>query len=296
MNETKRCSKCGEEKAFKCFGKHIRLKYGIRSACKECERKAYPCKKRTDEQKARERKNERIERLNLTDNNIKKMIWREAKTIGQTIAFKDMTKEMIEEKRQAVIEYRSKPKSFLSCKVYFNKCIICQEIFTTRYKKENACSDKCQHLSWAKYQRGIYQPKPKTERICKICGELFKSNRPTERCCSDNCKEINGRLMNDKNHKRRARRLNVEYEYINPLKVFIRDGWHCQICGKATPIKNRGKFYPNAPELDHRIPMSKGGDHLYSNVQCACRKCNGEKSNKDNRGQMPLFEVAAIAG
>ena len=236
---TKRCSICGNEKSFDCFGKHIRMRYGLRSACKECERKL-PYTKRSDEQKARERKSESIERLNLTDNHVKKRIWRESKYKG----------------------------------------IVC-------------CTDECSYNKFLAYKRRIYEPKPKTERTCKICEKLFESSRPSERCCSDECKKINA--DNGKNHKHRALHFNVEYEYINSLKVFMRDGWHCQICGKVTPKERRGTNYTNAPELDHRIPMSKGGGHLYSNVQCACRKCNGEKSNKDNRGQMPLFEIAAIA-
>jgi len=91
--------------------------------------------------------------------------------------------------------------------------------------------------------------------------------------------------------RQRARHCGVEYEPINVFKVFERDRWHCQICGKPTPKKNRGTRYPNAPELDHRIPISKGGPHLYSNVQCACRRCNGLKSNKNCDGQLPLFGV-----
>jgi len=65
----------------------------------------------------------------------------------------------------------------------------------------------------------------------------------------------------------------------------------CSRCGKPTPKKNRGKKYSNAPELDHRIPMLKNGNHLYSNVQCACRACNIWKSNKNEVGQLPLYEV-----
>jgi 5-methylcytosine-specific restriction endonuclease McrA len=73
------------------------------------------------------------------------------------------------------------------------------------------------------------------------------------------------------------------------LKVFERDGWKCQICGKQTPRARRGYRYSNAPELDHRIPISKGGPHTYGNTQCACRACNLEKSNRSNVGQLPLL-------
>lgn len=45
----------------------------------------------------------------------------------------------------------------------------------------------------------------------------------------------------------------------------------------------KGLNKPNSPELDHIIPISKGGHHLYSNVQLLCRACNGSK-----RDEMPV--------
>jgi 5-methylcytosine-specific restriction endonuclease McrA len=75
-------------------------------------------------------------------------------------------------------------------------------------------------------------------------------------------------------HRQRAIRYGVAYEPINPLEIFERDGWACKECGISTPQSLRGKMVPNAPELDHVIPMSRGGPHLRDNVQCLCRKCN----------------------
>jgi hypothetical protein len=77
-------------------------------------------------------------------------------------------------------------------------------------------------------------------------------------------------------------------EAIDPIKVFERDKWKCQLCGTRTPKKKRGTYDDNAPELDHILPVSKGGQHRYTNVQCACRRCNGMK-NATPLGQMLLF-------
>jgi 5-methylcytosine-specific restriction endonuclease McrA len=38
-----------------------------------------------------------------------------------------------------------------------------------------------------------------------------------------------------------------------------------------------GLWLPNSPELDHIIPLAKGGDHTKSNVQCVCASCNRKK-------------------
>jgi len=81
-------------------------------------------------------------------------------------------------------------------------------------------------------------------------------------------------------HRHRARRYGVAYEPINPIEIFNRDKWRCQICGCKTPRQHRGTIKVNAPELDHRVPMSKGGAHTRNNVQTACRGCNSRKGDK----------------
>jgi 5-methylcytosine-specific restriction endonuclease McrA len=50
--------------------------------------------------------------------------------------------------------------------------------------------------------------------------------------------------------------------------VFARDDWTCQYCGAA------------AENLDHVIPRSRGGEHVWENVVAACRRCNAKKENR----------------
>lgn len=64
------------------------------------------------------------------------------------------------------------------------------------------------------------------------------------------------------------------------LSVFQRDGWRCRFCGIDTPESLRGTHEHNAPELDHIVPLARGGQHSYDNTQCLCRACNGFKSNR----------------
>jgi 5-methylcytosine-specific restriction endonuclease McrA len=78
---------------------------------------------------------------------------------------------------------------------------------------------------------------------------------------------------------RKARERVAKVETVNPFKVFERDGWMCRLCGAATPRGKRGTHDDDAPELDHVIPLAKGGDHSYANTQCACRRCNGLKGD-----------------
>lgn len=83
-------------------------------------------------------------------------------------------------------------------------------------------------------------------------------------------------------------KLGATTEKVDPFKVFDRDRWRCQLCGIKTPKAKRGGFEKDAPELDHIVPLSKGGEHSYRNTHCACRRCNGSKKDA-TRGQFRLF-------
>jgi len=88
--------------------------------------------------------------------------------------------------------------------------------------------------------------------------------------------------------RRRARLKGCDSERVDPIKVFDRDKWRCALCGVKTPQALRGSYDDRAPELDHIIPLSLGGSHTYINTQCACRRCNGLKSNRP-MGQALMF-------
>lgn len=55
---------------------------------------------------------------------------------------------------------------------------------------------------------------------------------------------------------------------LNRRAVFARDGSRCQYC--AAP----------AESIDHVVPRSKGGEHVWENVVAACRACNTRKRDR----------------
>lgn len=67
------------------------------------------------------------------------------------------------------------------------------------------------------------------------------------------------------------------------MAVLEADGWVCQICGIPTPREKRGTQEPDAPTIDHIVPLSAGGAHSYANVQCACLRCNTRKGARTER-------------
>ena len=55
---------------------------------------------------------------------------------------------------------------------------------------------------------------------------------------------------------------------LNRRAVFARDDNRCQYCGAA------------AENIDHVIPRSRGGQHVWENVVAACRPCNSRKEDR----------------
>lgn len=56
-------------------------------------------------------------------------------------------------------------------------------------------------------------------------------------------------------------------------KIMRRDKYTCQICGKYMPDEV-------GLQIDHIIPIAKGGKSVASNLRVLCSKCNGSKSDK----------------
>lgn len=131
-------------------------------------------------------------------------------------------------------------------------------------------------------------------RPCATCGQPvgYRLGRPKEYCSRD-CHRRSDAHRAAKRISKAARsarkRGAVVSESVSPRRVFERAGWRCQICGVKTPAKYRGTHRHDAPELDHVVPLSKGGAHTYANAQCACRACNQWKSDRLVVGQGLLF-------
>lgn len=53
--------------------------------------------------------------------------------------------------------------------------------------------------------------------------------------------------------------------------IYKRDGYMCRKCGIS------GRYAPL--EIDHIIPIAKGGKSTYNNLQTLCHKCNAEKGD-----------------
>jgi len=66
--------------------------------------------------------------------------------------------------------------------------------------------------------------------------------------------------------------------------IFFRDKNRCQYCG--------GRFSTNDLNLDHVIPLSRGGKSNWDNVVCCCVRCNSRKGGLlPNEARMQLIKL-----
>jgi len=124
-----------------------------------------------------------------------------------------------------------------------------------------------------------YCGKPKRTFNCKQCGseKIFKYTS-TNQYCSHTCAQIARRIEKDKNWYKRKR-------------AIANEAWqryHSKQKSQTPPdadSKLIQEIYINCPkdyEVDHIIPISKGGLHHQNNLQYLSKKDNRRKSNKLN--------------
>jgi 5-methylcytosine-specific restriction endonuclease McrA len=91
-------------------------------------------------------------------------------------------------------------------------------------------------------------------------------------------------LNNPSTHWKRARNKDCYFEVgFSRLDIFKRDKFTCEYCKKKLIIKDC--------VLEHRIPIAKGGAHVWENCTTSCQPCNQAKAAKLLTGvQITIFD------
>lgn len=175
----------------------------------------------------------------------------------------------------------------------YGNCILCERTYDhkrRRAKGIKARQCKSTHKSQlpvssvsitdkARIRAMVNRPdekRPIHNKQCKECNAPFKGYLHQTFCNAKCSRRFHRRI---RRQKERALLRMVKVDNVNPVKVFETYQWHCSYCNVHTPPHLKGSTLDNAPELDHIIPLSKGGLHSYVNTQLLCRKCNRIKSN-----------------
>ncbi|MFE5853469.1 HNH endonuclease [Streptomyces sp. NPDC056500] len=79
----------------------------------------------------------------------------------------------------------------------------------------------------------------------------------------------------------------VFFEDVDPLEVIEAAAWRCELCGSEI-LRFVDCYDPQAATVDHHMPLSLGGHHVFSNMRAAHRHCNSSKNAKHPRDTQPV--------
>lgn len=77
-----------------------------------------------------------------------------------------------------------------------------------------------------------------------------------------------------RNREHKKREASAQCERFSDWRLFSRDRWKCQLCGRKVRKKQGETNFDDEATVDHIIPLSRGGKHAMANCQTACRACN----------------------
>lgn len=130
-------------------------------------------------------------------------------------------------------------------------------------------------------------PAPTEPISCDWCGARFVPYRPNNIYCNRLCKS-KAKDAKRGHHNRRTRAFGGTYVPVDKRTIYERDDWRCGICGKRV---DRRLAFPHlmSASVDHIVPLSDGGDHVPSNLQCAHWICNVRKGGRGGGEQLAMF-------
>lgn len=72
----------------------------------------------------------------------------------------------------------------------------------------------------------------------------------------------------------------MSYDDYELSYIYDKTNGYCRYCGRKLSWKNYGRVGARAAwEVDHGIPLSRGGSDYFRNLWAACVFCNREKSD-----------------
>ena len=150
------------------------------------------------------------------------------------------------------------------------QCRVCEKWMASRFVCGDECEREWNRRTYKRHDPIEYRRKHKPV-VCRGCGSVFTPLKGARVWCSTKCQS---KGYND-SRVRSMRREGARVDQINRFDVFVAARWRCALCGIAVTRTHRNA--DDSPELDHIVPLSKGGGHTHDNVQLLCRRCNNVK-------------------
>lgn len=163
-----------------------------------------------------------------------------------------------------------------SIKLHYKECKTCFNLFVTRYEQKEYCERNCM-----KYhsKRKTVLSKRRLKR-CKNCNVWFWNNNSSINCCSEYCtkryQKEHSKTLNKKRLKQIKENGKVDKDITITKLMKIHDS-KCYLCQTVVSLNKAdgiGKSYAN---IEHIVPISRGGTHTWDNVSLSCSECNCKK-------------------
>lgn len=275
----KTCTKCKRELETSQFYKESKGKYGVMSRCKECFKKINEKYKKDNPERRKEtcktyREGHKEEIL------IQSKQYRE----NNTVALTKYRKVYCEEHKEELINYRKKHyienkiTVLVKHKEYNIKNATKNKIYSKKYREEN--KDEIIERDKKYREENPDKVRESEKRWRESHPDKVKENY-------EKYYEANPKKVNERNKKCRKENLSkfVIYAQIRRARkqllpsTFTAEQWEetkihfnqkCCYCGRELPL-----------QMEHFIPVAKGGGYVKSNIICSCSRCNQSKNDSE---------------
>lgn len=171
-------------------------------------------------------------------------------------------------KKGGLARQRAQKEKYLSNPSY---CAHCNSVLPQDKKNNKFCSRSCS----ASFNNSSFPKRVAKTHRCPQCETTVKTN--VGKYCSPECYDI---------HRRKYKTPKEKQDAIRKKVRAISANYRARVRGQTPPdadLKRIKEFYDNCPpgyEVDHVIPISKGGLHTLENLQYLTIRENRQKSNK----------------
>lgn len=156
-------------------------------------------------------------------------------------------------------------------------CAHCGAEFTPYRPQNKFCSKRCSDNACyhrnaedrAARVRAHYRRKKMAPRPCVECGVVFFATRVNRVICSESCRRDRARAVGRRNFHRRRAAVSYRYTQRDIDRLLARHRGLCAYCGEN-----------EATEIDHVVPIARGGVDGISNLLPSCQSCNRAKTDK----------------
>lgn len=197
-------------------------------------------------------------------------------------AYRENNKDKIKEQRKREYE-RNKDRYLIQAKAWYenNKDRVREN--KRRYRQENKDKIREAQRLYRKRPEVVEREKKrwalrweKDKDKIKEKGRLwYENNKEEQRRKGRLYQKNNPAKFREAHHRRRARKLENGYEYFTHEQLI--EHW---IANEIDPEKCFYCKEADFQQVDHYIPIAKGGPHYKENLRPACARCNRRKSDK----------------